>query len=73
MNFLECTIFNPVINLHRVVIHLSAAVRANQLRFIHRVHDSDSRAVPENIFANSQAMLQSRSHVASNRRFPYRC
>jgi len=38
-------IVGAVVDLHGVMIHFNAAVRANQLRFIHRVHGSDSRAV----------------------------
>ena len=61
-------IVDVVIDLHRVMIHLSAALRANQ--FIHvRVFPS----VSENIRASSRAMPRLRSHVAVDRRFPYRC
>ena len=61
-------IVDAVVDLHRVMVHLSATLRANQ--FIHvRVFPS----VSENIRASSRAMPRLRSHVAVDRRFPYRC
>ena len=68
-------ILGTIFDLHRVMVHLKAAVRANQFGFIHAcvpVGDREFQVVSENIRASSRAMPQSRSHVAIARRFPYR-
>ncbi len=69
-------IVDAVVDLHRVMVHLSAALGANQFGFIHGRVPADARDfqfVSENIRASSRAMLRSRSHAAVARRFPYRC
>ena len=53
------------------VIHLSAAIGANHLRFIHL--EVLVASVSENILANCPAMPELRLRAALNRRFPFRC
>ena len=69
-------IVDAVVDLHRVMVHLKATVRASQFRFIHVRVPADARdfqSVFENIHASFRAVPRSRSHVAVARRFPYRC
>ena len=47
-------IVDAVVDLHCVMVHLGAALGANQF-----IHDSDFQSVSENICANSRAMLRS--------------
>lgn len=75
VNFLHHTVANAVVDLHGVLIHLSATDRANHLWFIHIYVPvvRGFQSALENILANCRAMLRSRSRVALNRRYPSRC